>query len=175
MDARLLCCGAIWSKLTWAELLVPLLLFLFQKRQLLRETKMVLGWDRLFVYDRESSVWTWIEDQRGTEEAMINNCSLILHHWNSSYRIGSALSWQHIERGSNPSGGIKIYNILGVDGVGFWQHRVFGIAEGLIKVWLMHVDWWLPTKAAWCAAKIADHMVSIKELECSLSGLIQNI
>ena len=58
MDARLLCCGAIWSKLTWVELLVPLLLFLFQKRQLLRETKMVLGWDRLFVYDRESSVWT---------------------------------------------------------------------------------------------------------------------
>lgn len=56
MDQILLCFGGIESELTWVELLVSLLLFFFRKEKLLRKTKMALGWDRLLLYVRESSV-----------------------------------------------------------------------------------------------------------------------
>lgn len=46
---RLLCCEGIWLELTSVQLLVSLLFFLFQKGQLLRETKVALSWDRLLV------------------------------------------------------------------------------------------------------------------------------
>lgn len=71
------------------------------------------------------------------------------------------------KQSSIPSGGIKIYKIIGVEGVGFWQYDIYRMSERLIKPWLMNVDWWLPMGD--------DHMLSIKNLERTLSSMIQKI
>lgn len=42
-----------------------------------------IGTMALLVYVRRVSVWSWIEDPKETEEAMINTYWVILYHCNS--------------------------------------------------------------------------------------------